>query len=211
MFRKIAVGKALAGLAVAGVLSGALATGVLAAPAAAGASASPTAGQHQRARDRFAGTVTAISDTQLTVKDRAGTSRTFLRDASTRVYRGTDQVSWSEIEVNSHVGLRFAERGGQQYALRIQLGRAHVAGRVESVTGNVITIRGKDGKDVKVTVSARTRIVEILGKGNRKPATLKDIHAGQRLAAAGSWDTNGSLDAALVLFHEPGSATVAAR
>lgn len=202
MFGKIAVGKALAGLAAAGVLSGALATGVLAAPAAAGASASPAVGSHQRARDRFAGTVTAISDTQLTVKDRAGTSRTFLRDASTRVYRGKDQVSWSELEVNSHVGLRYAERNGKVYALRIQLGRARAAGRVESVTGNVITIRAKDGKDVKITVSAQTKFVEILGKRNRKPATLEDVHAGQRLAAVGAWDKTGSLDAALVLFHE---------
>jgi hypothetical protein len=43
------------------------------------------------------------------------------------------------------------------------------------------------------------------GKGKRQPATLEDIHAGQRLAAGGSWDRNGSLDAALVLFHEPKS------
>src|SRR5437899_7574112 len=101
MFGKIVVGKALVGLAAAGVVSGALATGVLAAPAAASASASPSPAAHQRAarKDLFAGTVTAISDTQVTIKDRAGASRTFLRDAATRVYRGKDLVSWSEIEV----------------------------------------------------------------------------------------------------------------
>jgi hypothetical protein len=79
----------------------------------------------------------------------------------------------------------------------------HAAGKVESVTGNVITIRLRDGKDVKVAVSARTKFFEIRGKGGvRKPATLKDIHAGQRLSAAGSWDKNGNFDAALVLFRE---------
>ena len=212
MFGKIVVGKALAGLAVAGVVSGALATGVLAAPAAAGASAAPAAGHQQRAprKDRFAGTVTAISDTQLTLKDRTGLSKTFLRDTATRVYRGKDQVNWSEIEVNSHVGLRFAERNGKRYALRIQLGLARAAGRVESVNDNVITIRTRDGKDVRISVSPRTKIVEVLGKGIRKPATLKDIHAGQRLAAAGSWDKTGSLDAVLVLFREPGSTAASA-
>lgn len=202
MFGKIAVGKALAGLAVAGVLSGALATGVLAAPAA-GASATP-AKQHQRAprKDVVRGSVTAVSDTQLTLKDRVGNSKTFLRDAATKVYRGKDLASWSEIEVNSLVGVRYAERGGQLYAVRIQIGLAHTAGKVESVTDNVITIRSRDGKDVKVAVSAQTKFFEIQGKGVRKPATLKDIHAGQRLSAAGSWDKNGNFDAALVLFRE---------
>lgn len=208
MFGKIVVGKALVGLAAAGAVSGALATGVLAAPAAASASASPSPAAHQRAarKDLFAGTVTAISDTQITLEDRAGASRTFLRDASTRVYRGKDQVSWSEIEVNSHVGLRFIERNGKAYAVRVQIGRAHTTGRVESVDGNVITIRTREGKDVKITVNGQTRFFEILGKGQRKPASLEDVHAGERLAAAGAWDKTGSFDAALVLIHEPKSA-----
>ena len=175
MFGKIVVGKALAGLAAAGVVSGALATGVLAAPAAATASASPTAPQRQPAarKDAFAGTVTAISDTQLTVKGRAGASRTFLRDASTRVYRGKDQVAWSEIEVNSHVGLRFAERNGKLYAVRIRIGRAHTAGRVQSVKGNVIITHGRArrrmigyGVGVAATM-ARTRVPELIAEALR--------------------------------------------
>jgi hypothetical protein len=208
MFGKIVVGKALVGLAAAGVVSGALATGVLAAPAAASASASPSPAAQQPAarKDLFAGTVTAISDTQVTIKDRAGASRTFLRDAATKVYRGKDRVSWSEIEVNSHVRLRFAERDGKAYAVRIQLGRAHTAGRVESVDGNVITIRTRDGKAVKVMVNGETRFFEVVGKGQRKPASLQDVHAGERLNAAGAWDKNGSFDAALVLFQQPKSA-----
>ena len=37
---------------------------------------------------------------------------------------------------------------------------------------------------------------------SRKPASLSDIHAGDRLAAAGSRDKSGSFDAALVLFTD---------
>jgi hypothetical protein len=209
MFGKIVVGKAFAGMAAAGLLSGALATGVLAAPGTASATASPTAAQHQRAaarKDLFAGAVTAISDNQVTVKDRAGTSKTFLRDASTRVYRGKDQVSWSEIEVNSHVGIHFAERNGKLYALRIRLGRAHIAGRVLSVDGKVISIRTREGKAVKVTVDGQTKFFEVQGKGQRQAASLEDVHAGERLGAAGSWDKNGSFDAVIVLLREPKSA-----
>jgi hypothetical protein len=201
MFGKIVVSKALAGLAVAGVMTGALATGVLAAPAASSAAASTAAKQHRQAKDVFRGAVTAVSDTQVTVKNRAGKSETFLRTEKTKVFKGRDAASWSEIEVNSHVGVRYAERNGKLYALRVQIGRAHVAGRVESVSGSLITIKTRDGKDVRITVNAATRYFEGR-KDARKPASLKDIHAGERLAAAGSWDKNGTFDASLVLFTD---------
>lgn len=203
MFGKFFIGKALAGVVVAGVLCGALATGVMAAPAAT--AAGPAAAGKQRAPRPhvIAGWVTAISDTQLTLKDRAGASKTVLRDAATTVYRGKDRASWSEIEVNSQVAVRSAARQGKLYAVRVQIGRAHIAGKVLGVDGNTISIETRDGKDVKISVTAQTKYVERLGKGQRKAASLSDIHAGQRLAAAGSWDKNGNLDAALVLFRNP--------
>lgn len=201
MFGKIAVSKALAGLAVAGVMTGALTTGVMAAPATSNAASHAAAKPHRQAKDVFRGTVTAISDTQITIRNRGGKSETFLRTEKTKVFKGHDAASWSEIEVNSQVGVRYAEQNGKLYALRVQIGAAHVAGKVESVNGNLVTIKGKDGKDVRITVSANTKIVEGR-KGSRKPASLKDIHAGDRLAAAGAWDKSGTFDAALILFTD---------
>jgi Domain of unknown function (DUF5666) len=194
-------GKVLVGIATAGVLAGVLATGVMAAPAGT-PTASPAKTHRHAAKDVFGGTVTAINETQLTVKNRKGDSKTFLRTEATVVVKGrNEKASWSEIEINSHVGVRFEERDGKLYAKRVRIGLAHLAGKVESVNGNVITLRGRDGKDVKVTVNGDTKYFEITGKHQRKAGSLADIKAGMRLVAAGSYDTSHNFDAATVAYR----------
>ncbi len=193
-------GKVIAGVAAAGVLAAVLATGVMAAPAAA--SPSPATKQRPAAKDAFGGIVTAINERQLTVKNAKQGSKTFARQASTVVVKGrNEKSSWSEIEINSHVLVRYEARDGKLYAKGVRIGRAHVAGTVASVSGNVITIRTRDGKDVKLTVNASTKYFEITGKKERKPGSLKDIHAGMRLIAAGSFDSSHNFDAALVAYR----------
>src|ERR1700737_788551 len=194
-------GKVFAGIAAAGVMAAVLTTGAMAAPAAT-ATVSPAKTQRPAAKDVFGGTVTAISATQLTVKNAKAGSKTFLRTDATVVVKGrNEKASWLEIEVNSHVAVRFETRDGKLYAKRIRIGRAHLAGKVESVTGNVLTIRTRDGKDVKLTVNDSTKYFEILGKHQRKAGSLKDIHAGMRLSAAGSYDASHNFDAAIVVYR----------
>jgi preprotein translocase subunit YajC len=195
------IGKLFAGFAAAGVMAAVLATGVMAAPATT-AAGSPTTKTRPAAKDVFGGTVTAINDTQLTVKNAKAGSKTFLRQDSTVVVTGrNDKSSWSAIEVNSHVLVRFQERNGELYATRIHLGPARLAGRVESVSDTSITIRTRDGKDVRLTVSSSTKYFEIVAKGQRKAGSLADIHAGMRIAAAGSYDASHNFDAAIVAYR----------
>src|ERR1700674_3659574 len=175
------IGKVFAGIATAGVLAGVLATGAMAAPAAT--AASPAKAQRPAAKDVFGGTVTAISATQLTVKNAKAGSKTFLSTDKTVVINDGRIARWSEIEINSHVTVRYEARDGKLYAKRIHIGRAHVAGKVQSVNGNVITIRTRDGKDVKLTVSASTTYFQVTGKKQRQAGSLSDIHAGTRLIA----------------------------
>src|SRR6202165_5747405 len=179
------IGKVFAGIATAGVLAGVLATG---APAGI-AAANPANAQRPAAKDVFGGTVTAISATELTVKNAKAGSKTFLRTDATVVVKGRNQkASWSEIEVNSHVTVRFEARNGKLYAKRIRIGLARLAGKVENVTGHVITIRTRDGKDVKLTVNNSTKYFEILGKHQRQAGSLNGIKAGMRLGAGGTYD-----------------------
>ena len=195
------IGKVFAGIVTAGVLAGVLATGAMAAPAAT-AAATPAKTQRPTAKDVFGGTVTAISATQVTVKNAKAGNKTFLRTDTTVVVKGrNEKASWLEIEINSHVRVRFEERDGKLYAKRIHIGRAHVAGKVESVNGNVITIRTRDGKDVKLTVNGSTKYFEITGKHERKAGSLTDIKAGMRLVAAGSYDASHNFDAALIAYR----------
>jgi hypothetical protein len=194
------IGKVLAGIATAGVLAGVLATGAMAAPAAT-TTASPTKAQRPAAKDLFGGTVTAITATEMTVKNAKAGGKTFFSTDKTVVVIDGRIARWSEIEINSHVMVRFAERDGKLYAKRVRIGAAHVAGKVESVNGNVITIRTRDGKDVKITVNDSTKYFEITGKHERKAGSLKDIHAGTGLIATGSYDASHNFDASLVAYR----------
>jgi uncharacterized protein DUF5666 len=195
------IGKVFAGIAAAGVLAAVLATGAMAAPAAT-AAANPAKSQRPAAKDVFGGTVIAISATELTVKNAKAGTKTFLRTDATVVVKGRNQkATWSEIEVNSHVTVRFEARDGKLYAKGIRIGLAHLAGKVENVTGNVITIRTRDGKDVKLTVNDSTKYFEILGKHQRKAGSLKDIHAGMRLSAAGTYDASHNFDATTIAYR----------
>ena len=195
------IGKVLAGIATAGVIASVLATGAVAAPAATTA-ASPAKAQRPAAKDVFGGAVTAITATELTVKNAKAGSETFLRTDATVVVKGRNEKSnWSEIEISSQVMVRYEQRDGKLYAKRVHIGRAHVAGKVESVNGNVITIRTRDGKDVKLTINNSTKYFEITGKHERKAGSLNDIHAGMRLIAAGSYDASHNFDAALVAYR----------
>ena len=203
------IGKVLAGIGTAGVLAGVLATGVMAAPstttaAPQAATAAATAAKAQRpaAKDVFGGTVTAITATELTVKNDKSGSKTFLKTDATVVIKGhKEKASWSEIELNSHVKVRYAERDGKFYATRVRIGTPHVAGKVQSVNGNVITIRTRDGKDVKLTVNDSTKYFVIIGKHDRKAGSLNEIHAGTGLIAAGSYDAGHNFDASTVAYR----------
>ncbi len=195
------VGKLLVGIAAAGALAAVLTTGAMAAPAA-----TPAAGaalQHRQAvKDVLGGTVTAISGAQLTVKDAKGKSETFLRTDATVVTKGrNEKVAWSEVDINSHVRVRFEQRDGKLYAKRVHIGPARLAGKVTGVSGSVITIQTRDGKDVRITVTAATKYFEVTGKKQRQAGKLSDIHAGMRLAAGGSYDTAHNFDAALVAYR----------
>src|SRR5919206_4585422 len=150
-------GKILVGLAAAGVLAAVVATGARAAPAPV-AAATPKPNQQgpkpQAAKDVFSGIVSAINESQVTVKNAKAGSKTFLRNSDTVVMKaGKQKSNWSEIEVNSHVRVRFQDKGGKLYATRVRIGRPHVAGTVQTVNGNTITLRTRDGKDVRLTVS----------------------------------------------------------
>jgi len=124
------------------------------------------------------------------------------RADSTIVVKGhNEKSSWSEIEINSHVRVRYETRDGKLYAKRVHIGPARLAGKVESVSGNIITIRTRDGKDVRLTVNNATKYFEVTGKKQRQAGALKAIHAGMRLGAAGTYDASHNFDAAIVVYR----------
>ena len=137
------IGKVFAGIATAGVLAGVLATGVMAAPVAT-AAANPTKTQRPAAKDVFGGTVTAISATQLTVKNAKAGSKTFLRTDATVVVKGrNEKATWSEIEINSHVRVRFEERDGKDVKLTVNASTKYfeITGKHQRKAGSLTDIK----------------------------------------------------------------------
>jgi len=188
-------GKLLAGLTLAGLLMGAMATGAFA--------QTPGSTRHRgEAKDTFHGIVTGVSDSQLVVRDRDRESKTFVRTEDTQVFEGrNDPASWSDIKEGNHVRVAFEERDGKLIAKRVHIGAARVEGTVQRVDGNRILIRTKAGEDITVTVNDQTRYFERTGKYERKPGSLSDIKAGQRLMAAGRRDPNEGFDARLIVYR----------
>ena len=84
-------GKVFAGIAMAGILAGVLATGAMAATPSATKAASPTTKQRPAPKDVVAGTVTAINETQLTIKNAKAGSKIFLRTDATIVVKGRNE------------------------------------------------------------------------------------------------------------------------
>jgi preprotein translocase subunit YajC len=201
--------KLIGGVAAATLLSVFLATGALAAADAPSSTGSPS--KHRPAyKDYFAGTVTAITESQLTVHHGKGTSKTFLRTDSTRVFVGKDPASWSDIKLNSHLAVRFEERSGKLYAKQVRIGRdradrAYIRGIVETVAGNSVTVKARNGKETTITISASTKYFEGRSKHGRTAGSLQDIEAGQHLLALGKRDANGSFDAAVVIYWGGGA------
>ena len=70
-----------------------------------------------------------------------------------------------------------------------------------TVNGNSIMVRTRDGKDLLITVNSDTKYFEITGKKQRQAGKLSDIHAGMQLVAAGRYDASHNFDAAIVAYR----------
>ncbi len=194
------LGKVFAGIAVAGILTGAMATGAFADPATPSPSPARHRGEH---KDVFRGAVVNVNDTELVVRGRGDETKSFEKTEKTKVFEGRHEpATWSEIKAGTDVAVAFEEHDGKLVARRVQIAAPRVRGRVESVTGSSITIRGKDGKDIRITVTDGTQFFAREGKHERKPGSLSEIKPGQYLMAVGGRGVNGSFDARIVVYGD---------
>lgn len=199
--------KVLASTLLAATMTAAVALGAFAAadPGGVALNSAPSRAatvKHPReVRDALRGQVIAVSLSQLTVRNKAGESKVFLRTDGTQVFRGRHEKSaWSEIEINSSVTVRFEERDGKLYARTIHLGWAHVSGKVQRIEGSTIVIGTRDGREVRVTISERTRFIERQHKAKPHDGSLGDLHPGMPVVVIGKRDAGGGFDAGTVIY-----------
>lgn len=138
------------------------------------------------------GEVTAVTADSITVKQRDGTTATIHTSTGTTYHVGKDSGTHADVVVGSSVGAAGDRRAdGSIDAVAVTVVPERVVGTVKAVSGNTITITGRDGKTQTLHVDSSTSI-GVAGVDNAK---VSDVKAGMVIAAQGTLRSDGSLDA----------------
>ncbi|MBA2720687.1 MAG: hypothetical protein H0U52_15820 [Chloroflexi bacterium] len=150
-----------------------------------------------------AGTVTAVGSDTITITLPDGTSKTIRTTAATTYRLGKADGTRAEVTVGATIAaIGEQAANGSLNAKTVAIRLPHVRGTVAATTADTITISRRDGTTVAVHVAAGTTI-RVAGLGT---ATLADVKAGMLVAAAGTQQADGSIDATEVRAGQFGKA-----
>ena len=141
------------------------------------------------------GTVSAVTSTTVTITLPGGSSQTLTTTSSTTYSQGGASASRSALVA----GVRISAQGtldssGNFTATAITIAPSTVEGTVASKTASTIVVTTSGGKTVTVNVTASTTY-SVRGVSG---ATLANVAVGDRIAAEGSLNSDGSLNATTV-------------
>lgn len=141
------------------------------------------------------GTVTAVGSASVTITQFDGSSRTLALTGSTTYTEAGTSVSRSALVV----GVRISAQGtvdsaGNFTAAAVTIAPATVQGTVASKTATTIVVKTSAGKTVTIDVSSSTKYSV---RGVSSP-TLANVAVGDRIAAQGTLNADGSLAATVV-------------
>jgi len=140
------------------------------------------------------GTVTAVTSSGFTVKQRDGSSKTITTSSSTSFLLGAAKSSKSDLSVGARVTVEGTD--GSSFAADV----VHIVpdlriGKVTAVTSSSITIQDRDNTTITIHVDASTTF-RVKGAAAGK---LSDVTVGMYVSAQGLSRADGSLDATTVL------------
>ena len=147
-------------------------------------------------------TIAKIDGTKLSVQTSDGWTRTIDATGAT-ITKGGQTMAISDLKVGDRITLREARQSDGTYKIAtIQVlapttgagSRASVLGTVASKSATSIVVTATDGKTVTVNVSSTTRYSV---RGVASP-TLNDVAVGDRIAAQGTLNSDGSVTATVV-------------
>ena len=141
------------------------------------------------------GTVTGVAAGTVTIKQFDGSSKTLTLTGSTTYSQGGATVAAGALVV----GVRISAQGtldsaGNFTATAVTIAPSTVQGTVASKTPTTIVVTVGAGKTVTVDVSSTTKY-SVRGVAS---ATLANVAVGDRIAAQGTLNADGSLNAAVV-------------
>jgi hypothetical protein len=141
------------------------------------------------------GTVTAVTTSTVTITQPGGTSRTLNTTGSTTYTKGGAAAARSDLVVGSRISAQGTlDSSGTFTATAIEIAPSAVQGIVASKTASTIVVTTSAGKAVTVNVTASTTY-SVRGQTS---ATLANVAVGDRIAAQGTLNSDGSLTATAV-------------
>ncbi|HEY5475049.1 MAG TPA: DUF5666 domain-containing protein [Candidatus Limnocylindrales bacterium] len=141
------------------------------------------------------GTVKAVGSGSVTITQFDGSSKTLTLTASTTYSEAGATVSGSALVVGVRISAQgTVDSGGNFTATAITIAPSSVQGTVASKTATAMVITTAAGKTVTVDVSSATKY-SVRGIS---AATLANVAVGDRIAASGTLNADGSLNATAV-------------
>ena len=144
------------------------------------------------------GTVTAVTGTSVTVKDRAGTSSTYSIDPSTIFTKDRVAATATDLSVGDSVRV-LPSSSSATTAARIDIELPHVAGKVVSVSGNTIEVTSRGGTNETIQVDSSTTYTK-----SGATSSLSSVTVGSFVFAQGVENTgHTALTASVVGIGQP--------
>ena len=153
----------------------------------------PARGREHGRMDGAGGVITALTSTSITVKDPSGTSTTYSYGSSTNVTKGRSSATGSDLSVGETVMLRLSSTDATTVT-SIDIEPPTVMGRVTAVSGDTITVTGRDATTSTIVVSDSTTYAK-----DGSATGLASVTVGSMIFAQGTLAANGTtLDATTI-------------
>lgn len=150
---------------------------------------------------RHRGQVTTVTPTSITVATPRGVLVTYAVTSSTIITRDGAPSSLADVVVGDRAAIRPLP-GSSTSAAAIDVVTPRLAGRIVSMSGNVITIASPIGLETPVAVTSSTTYVDA-----RSRASASSLAAGTYIVALGTVASNHTtFDATSIAWGAPGAA-----
>lgn len=160
----------------------------------------PQGSWQQRRGPGTGGTITAITENSITLKNRDGQTEQVNLNDKTRYRKGREDAKLTDLKVGDMVFVRgeqkdgvwqadvVAERpaggfgmgGGQNGNFREDLGKRFIVGEITAINGTQLTIQRPDGVSQNITVDENTSF-----RKDNESVTLADFKVGDRVFGRG--------------------------
>ncbi len=136
--------------------------------------------------------IASIDGKSLGLKTADGWTRTITVTASTKITRGSQAITLSDIRVGDSIGFGESKANDGSYTIEsIMIILPRIVGTVSAVTANTITVKQFNGTSATIHLGSSTTF-RIFGIDK---ATAASIKVGMAISAEGNKKSDGSLDA----------------